>query len=264
MSHRWPLIRLSYRYMPRGLGSCVYRFELPSILPLSFSLTFDDAPGDHPEAFAELLDILAHFQARSTFFCMADKITPQMAPLLARAVKEGHQLGNHMSEDRSYYQWDKDCFERELDYTEAVLAEFEPGVFANDHLYSPGNNQDTVTTYPRFFRPPKGRQSATMTSVLEEHRYFPSIMGDIFSNDPFVGSSLVPTSQYAVDYHVEYVLKRLRPGSIVIFHCPRANGHRVQVLDCAIRILHEAVAVRGWTAATIGAMAAASNTASRV
>ena len=48
-----------------------------------------------------------------------------MAPLLARAVKEGHQLGNHMSEDRSYYQWDKDCFERELDYTEAVLAEFD-------------------------------------------------------------------------------------------------------------------------------------------
>ena len=71
ISHRWPLIRLSYRYMPRGLGSCVYRFELPSSIRDCFCLTFGHAPGDNPIAFAELLDVLAFFGAPATFFCMA-------------------------------------------------------------------------------------------------------------------------------------------------------------------------------------------------
>lgn len=56
------------------------------------ALTIDDAPGDNPEAFGALLDVLRDLAIKVTFFCTTELITPTMAPLLERAVREGHEV----------------------------------------------------------------------------------------------------------------------------------------------------------------------------
>ena len=69
------------------------------------ALTIDDAPGHTSHAFSELLDVLKLNSATCTFLITSSyaKGNEEMTQLLKRAVEEGHELGNHMPEDRPYH-----------------------------------------------------------------------------------------------------------------------------------------------------------------
>ncbi|MDH2427578.1 polysaccharide deacetylase family protein [Sphaerisporangium sp. TRM90804] len=56
------------------------------------ALTFDDGPYDHTGA---VLDTLARYGARATFFVVGQMVTPQSTHYLRRMVSEGHEIGNH-------------------------------------------------------------------------------------------------------------------------------------------------------------------------
>jgi peptidoglycan-N-acetylglucosamine deacetylase len=60
--------------------------------PAEVALTFDDGPND--AATPELLDVLARYGARATFFAMGNfaRLRPD---LVRRVAAEGHLLGNH-------------------------------------------------------------------------------------------------------------------------------------------------------------------------
>ena len=55
-------------------------------------LSFDDGP--HPEVTPLILDILADFHVRATFFLLGEK-TVRNEWILARIREEGHGVGNH-------------------------------------------------------------------------------------------------------------------------------------------------------------------------
>ena len=56
------------------------------------ALTFDDGP--HPEYTAEILDILAEYGIRATFFVIGENV--DLYPeVLQRTIAEGHEIGNH-------------------------------------------------------------------------------------------------------------------------------------------------------------------------
>src|SRR4029453_237761 len=56
-------------------------------------LTFDDGP--NPEATPQLLDVLARHGVSATFFVIDKHLTPGTAPILRRALVEGHaEAGN--------------------------------------------------------------------------------------------------------------------------------------------------------------------------
>ena len=55
-------------------------------------LTFDDGP--HPTATPFVLDQLAKYNARATFFCIGKNVVEQTA-LYKRILDEGHRTGNH-------------------------------------------------------------------------------------------------------------------------------------------------------------------------
>lgn len=57
------------------------------------ALTFDDGPG--LTTMPRILDLLKQEGARATFFLWGEKINSQTAPVLHRALKEGHELANH-------------------------------------------------------------------------------------------------------------------------------------------------------------------------
>ncbi|MEG1409908.1 MAG: polysaccharide deacetylase family protein [Terrisporobacter sp.] len=56
------------------------------------SLTFDDGP--HPKETNEILDILYKYNVKATFFVVGKHCNWYSKPLI-RAVKEGHEIGNH-------------------------------------------------------------------------------------------------------------------------------------------------------------------------
>ena len=56
------------------------------------ALTFDDGPNVH---MGTMLDVLAQYDAKATFFVIGKKINSETATYIERAVQEGHEIGNH-------------------------------------------------------------------------------------------------------------------------------------------------------------------------
>lgn len=55
-------------------------------------LTFDDGPSNNSE---EILDILAKYNAKATFFLIGSEITEEKRPIIERIIEEGHAIGLH-------------------------------------------------------------------------------------------------------------------------------------------------------------------------
>src|SRR5262245_38733670 len=56
-------------------------------------LTYDDGP--NPNATPSLLDALSAEGAQATFFLIPDHVTPETAPIVRRAIDEGHAVAMH-------------------------------------------------------------------------------------------------------------------------------------------------------------------------
>lgn len=85
-------------------------------------LTFDDGP--HPEHTPVLLDLLAKYRARATFYLIGQQ-AERNAEVVRRIVSEGHALGNH---SWSHPQFDRLSLveqRREIEHTERLLARFD-------------------------------------------------------------------------------------------------------------------------------------------
>lgn len=55
-------------------------------------LTFDDGPSKNTE---KILDILAEYDAKATFFLLGCELSEEKRPVLERIIKEGHAVGLH-------------------------------------------------------------------------------------------------------------------------------------------------------------------------
>ncbi|GMI53730.1 hypothetical protein ScalyP_jg32 [Parmales sp. scaly parma] len=233
--------------LPTTLGSCIWRFPISRKLiskksklglrtEARYCMTFDDAPGDCLEEFEELLDVLKKFNVKSTFFVTSSFITDANAVSLRRAVSEGHELANHMPEDRSYFFYGKEEFRAALKKAEGALVEVRA---KNGSL-------------PRLFRPPNGQMSRVMGKVLKEEGYT-SVMTDCWSNDPMVaGDSTNALCEGAVKYHVKFNLDWIKDGSVAVFHVP-GRDRRKQVVEVMRRLLGE-LERRGMKGVTVGGM----------
>jgi peptidoglycan/xylan/chitin deacetylase (PgdA/CDA1 family) len=92
------------------------------------SLSFDNGPD--PDVTPRVLDVLARRGLRASFFVLGSKLeAPEGRRLVARAVEEGHRVGNHsynhetpLGEDRG-----DGAVEREIAATERLLAPLTSG-----------------------------------------------------------------------------------------------------------------------------------------
>lgn len=55
-------------------------------------LTFDDGPSENTE---KVLDILAEYDAKATFFVIGEELTEERRSIVQRIVEEGHAIGMH-------------------------------------------------------------------------------------------------------------------------------------------------------------------------
>lgn len=143
-------------------------------------LTFDDGP--IPEATPFVLQTLAQFDAKATFFCIGDNV--QKHPEIFEAVKaEGHTIGNHTFNHLK--GWDKP-----------------------DELYLENVERCNLLTQSKLFRPPYGRAKKSQLAVLKKD--YEIVMWDVLSGD--FDHELLPQSCY------QNVVNKSSNGSIVVFH----------------------------------------------
>ncbi|NOS95484.1 MAG: polysaccharide deacetylase family protein [Methylotenera sp.] len=109
------------------------------------ALTIDDGPD--PEVTPQVLDILEHFHAKATFFCIGSKAA-QYPDLCREIVRRGHAIENHSQQHRHYFS-----LLGIGGFTREVQA-------AQDTLFS------ITGVRPKFFRAPAGLRNPFLQPVL--------------------------------------------------------------------------------------------------
>lgn len=143
-------------------------------------LTFDDGP--EPEVTPGVLDTLAAYDAKATFFCLGHN-AERHPELLARIHAEGHAVGHHT--------WDHaDAWGTpSLTYFRSVL-------------------KGAVQVGGALYRPPYGHLRPGHARVLSKR--FNVVMWGVMGNDFKPGRTGKACARR--------VLRRIRPGSIIVLH----------------------------------------------
>ncbi|MEM1322263.1 MAG: polysaccharide deacetylase family protein [Bacteroidota bacterium] len=152
------------------------------------ALTFDDGPS--PSLTPAVLDLLAKYQLKATFFVNGNKL--EASPAIARrAVAEGHQLANHTyAHDRMVFQ-SPAFMEADLRRTDSLV----------------GRSGEQALSY---FRPPFGDKFVVLPLVLRR------------LGKPCVNWNVEPEAQYEAPFQkeqfVQQTLAACQPGSIILLH----------------------------------------------
>ncbi len=149
----------------------------------SIYLTFDDGPV--PEATPYVLDVLDHFKAKATFFCIGDNVRKH-PHIYNDIIARGHSIGNHTFNHLNGWSTPTSEYIENID---------ECSKYTGDLL----------------FRPPYGRISPSQIKAFKEN--YPDskiIMWDVLSADFDINIDAEKCYQN--------VIKNASPGSIVVFH----------------------------------------------
>ena len=143
-------------------------------------LTFDDGPV--PEATPFVLDLLAQYGAKATFFCVGENVE-RHPDIYKRIIEEGHAVGNHTHNHLNGW----------LTNTSSYINNTEK---AAQHIDS------------RLFRPPYGKLKPAQYKALKS--YYKVIMWDVLSMDYDRNVSATQCEQI--------VKQHTKLGSVVVFH----------------------------------------------
>lgn len=210
----WPKSRL--------LGPNLLRLPPEAALRSEMSLTFDDGPD--PEVTPAVLDLLARYDARASFFCIGERA--QRYPDLCRdIVARGHSVENHTQHHSRWF----------------------PFLGMRGIAREIGAAQETITfvagQMPVFFRAPAGLRNPLLEPVLAR-------LGLRLAAWTGRGFDTVTRDPATVAHRM---LRRLAAGDILLLHdgnsARSASGARV-VLEALPRML-EAIAARGLKSVTL-------------
>ena len=150
------------------------------------TLTFDDGPGT--EGTPALLEILKLHEIKAVFFPIGTKIKAH--PEMIRQIdQDGHLIGNHTYRHRWYTNFlISKPLNREIQMAQETIAA-------------------VIGKVPAYFRPPIGLTNPHLRKVLKKQGL--SVVG--WDVRPFdIGTK--------ADKVIKRVLKKIRPGSIILLH----------------------------------------------
>ncbi len=150
------------------------------------ALTFDDGP--HPRYTHAILDLLREYDAKATFFVIGKNLE-YYADAARRAVREGHEIGNHT-------------------YSHPTLKSLSFAQIKAELIRNKAAIEEALGISVNLFRPPEGSR----TRAVEEAAAFcgcPLILWSVDTRD---------WSGVSAGRIVSEVMEKTVPGSIILFH----------------------------------------------
>ena len=151
------------------------------------AMTFDDGPS--ATLTPKLLDILAAHQIKATFFVIGENVA-EHPEIVARAAREGHEIGNHSWSHPNFGKMSDDGVRSQVQRTDDAI-------------------KSATGSRPTLLRPPYGSITAREKRWIHDQFGYQIILWDV---DPYdwkrPGPSVVRNR----------ILKETRPGSIVLSH----------------------------------------------
>ncbi|KAJ0407663.1 hypothetical protein ATCC90586_001845 [Pythium insidiosum] len=190
------------------------------------SLTIDDAPSATTPL---LLDLLREHNVKATFFIISSRI-PGHEETVRRIVKEGHVLGNHLTEDRASILDELHVFEQKLKECDSAISAFQSRdshdatqASASAAAVTPMDDKDESTETTgllssvapsygamrhKWLRPGSGWFTSNMREIVASHGYR-ICMGSVYPHDAQIKIESI---------NAAYLRWRTRPGSVIIVH----------------------------------------------
>lgn len=166
----------------RALAPSFAIWEKPvSLSEPAVYLTFDDGP--HPTATPFVLDCLAKYKAKATFFCIGKNVI-EYPEIYHRILEEGHMVGNHTHNHLN-------------------------GWHAKSDVYLENTHRAAQYINSKLFRPPYGRIKRMQAKLLHEMGYS-IVMWSLLSGDFDI--------KISPERCLENVVFNVKPGDIVVFH----------------------------------------------
>ncbi len=215
-----------YAFLP-GLVSRTFGFRVfkKGMAKKEIALTFDDGPD--PVYTAKLLDLLARYNAKATFFVVGSHAETQ-PELLKRMAEEGHIIGVHNYVHKSNWIMRPRTVKRQIDRT-------------NDIIEAATGKRSI------YYRPPWGIVNLFDYSNLGHMQIilWSALFGDWRIR---VGAKRME----------KRLMKKLRPGEVLLLHdCGRTLGADVDApanMIAALEMYMEAAKARGFSFVSIDEM----------
>ncbi|HEY4650928.1 MAG TPA: polysaccharide deacetylase family protein, partial [Pontibacter sp.] len=152
-------------------------------------LTFDDGP--IPEVTPWVLEQLAKYKAKATFFCVGDNLAKH--PTIAQQVAAGgHKLANHTYNHLKGWQTPLEAYLQNVQQCQQALETIVP----------------VNSGHKLLFRPPYGRITSAQAKALRPT--YELIMWDVLTND--YDATLTPKEC------LRQSIAKTQSGSIIVFH----------------------------------------------
>lgn len=151
------------------------------------AMTFDDGPNE--KLTPELLDILADRRLHATFFVVGENAEAH-PEILQRAVREGHEIGNHSWTHPAFAKMRDESVRRELQKTDDAI-------------------RTAIGTRPVLMRPPYGSITSRQKQWIYSEFGYRIILWDVDPLDWKRPGPAVVTSR---------IVRGARPGSIILSH----------------------------------------------
>lgn len=166
-------------------------------------MTFDDGP--HPTYTPQILDLLAEYDAKATFFVIGEQVAGNES-LIKREVAEGHKVQNHSWDHPQLTHLDQSHFNGEINST-------------NDAIVAAGAPE------PTCLRPPYGAKNKNVQAWADQLG-MTLVLWDVDPQD---------WDRPGVDAIVGNIVGNVQPGRIVLDH--DGGGNREQTVAALEQVL---------------------------
>lgn len=177
-------------------------------------LTFDDGPSVLCD---QILSLLKQFDAKATFFLRGDRAAAAPHTVM-NILADGHAIGNHTFSHPDPWRVGKKSIWSELDQCEAILDTFGP-------------------REKKLMRPPYGRLNRHQLEWCTKNSVVP-VLWDVLPGDY--------DSRVEVGPAVNYCLKAIKPGSVVVLHDNERRSTRRVTLPILEAVLTQ-LASKKWS-----------------
>ena len=151
------------------------------------AMTFDDGPQE--KLTPKLLDLLAQHHVKATFFVIGQNVA-EHPEIVARAAREGHEIGNHSWSHPNLAKMSEESIRRQLRQTDDAI-------------------RDAIGRRPTLMRPPYGNLTTRQKQWVHQEFGYRIILWDV---DPFDWKRPGPA------VICNRIMTETRPGSIVLSH----------------------------------------------
>ena len=224
-----------------GSGTELYSGSAAKALALTFDLC--ETAREIAGYAADVVETLRGHTARATFFASGKWLATHPERAAQLAADPLFELGGHGWVHRNPRLLDAAGREREIALTLAAYARVREGLAARAAARGLAGEMARVPAALRLWRFPYGACNAAALDDLARAG-LPAIQWDVVSGDPTPGGTAADMARG--------VLRRVRPGSIVVFH---ANG-RGHGTAQALEIILPELARRGFALVTVSELLA--------